>query len=121
MGNALRYLNLVLLIVVFGALSAGVPIEAADSQEEILVGRIAHVEGKLLRYIEEDKDWVLTVRDSPFAALAVLNAPAPATARHHPGPRKARLDAESRPGGGVEENHRVFFAHAGHNAAKRGA
>ena len=42
------------------------PVEASDSQEEILVGRIAHVEGKLLRYIEEEKDWVLTVKDSPF-------------------------------------------------------
>jgi hypothetical protein len=66
MGIALRYLSLVLLFAAFGVLSTGISDAASDSREEILVGRIAHVEGKLLRYIEEDKDWVLTVRDSPF-------------------------------------------------------
>ena len=66
MGNALRYLSLMLLFAVFAALSASVPVKASNSQEEIFVGRISHVEGKLLRYIEEEKDWVLTVRDSPF-------------------------------------------------------
>ncbi|EKD39084.1 MAG: hypothetical protein ACD_75C00516G0010 [uncultured bacterium] len=67
MGNALRYLSLLLLIAAGGALSASVSVEAAsDSEEGILVGRISHVEGKLLRYIEEEKDWVVTVKDSPF-------------------------------------------------------
>jgi len=46
--------------------SIGTPAEAAEIEETILVGRIAHVEGKLLRYIEEEKDWVVTVKDSPF-------------------------------------------------------
>ncbi len=66
MGNALRYLKLVLLLAAFGILSAGVAVQAEDDQEEILVGRITHVEGELLRYVEDDKDWVLTVKDAPF-------------------------------------------------------
>jgi hypothetical protein len=66
MGNVWRYFNLLLLLAALGVLSASVTVEAEDGDEEILVGRIAHVEGELLRYIEEDKDWVLTVKDSPF-------------------------------------------------------
>jgi len=65
MGKFLR-LNFLLLLACFGAVLIGVPVEAGDSDEEILVGRIAHVEGKLLRYIDEENDWVLTVKDSPF-------------------------------------------------------
>jgi hypothetical protein len=64
MGNALRYLHL--LLAAFGILSAAIAVQADDDQEEILVGRITHVEGELLRYIEDDKDWVLTVKDAPF-------------------------------------------------------
>ncbi len=65
MGYALRYFNLVLLVA-FGVLFSGTAVQADDEQEEILVGRITHVEGQLLRYIEDDKDWVLTVKDAPF-------------------------------------------------------
>ncbi|WP_319588598.1 DUF6600 domain-containing protein [uncultured Desulfobulbus sp.] len=65
MYTALRYLSLVLLIA-FGALAANTSALAADSEEGILVGRIAHIEGKLLRYVEEGKDWVATVDDAPF-------------------------------------------------------
>ncbi len=31
-----------------------------------MVGRVAHVEGQLLRFVPEEKDWVATVRDAPF-------------------------------------------------------
>ena len=65
MYTALRYLSLVLLIA-FGALAASTSALAADSEEGILVGRIAHIEGKLLRYVDEGKDWVATVDDAPF-------------------------------------------------------
>jgi len=36
------------------------------SGEGVQVGRIAHVEGQLLRYVPEEKDWVATVKDAPF-------------------------------------------------------
>ncbi|MBW1744056.1 MAG: FecR domain-containing protein, partial [Deltaproteobacteria bacterium] len=35
-------------------------------QESILVGRISHVEGELLRYAPEEEAWVATVKDEPF-------------------------------------------------------
>ncbi len=34
--------------------------------ESAVVGRISHIEGQLLRYVPEDKDWVATVTDAPF-------------------------------------------------------
>ncbi len=55
-----------MLLAGLGMLFTGTPIVAADNDETILIGQITHVEGKLLRYIEEEKDWVGTVKDSPF-------------------------------------------------------
>ena len=39
---------------------------AADEEPGLVVGRIYHVEGDLLRYVPEEKDWVATVPDAPF-------------------------------------------------------
>ena len=55
-----------ILGITFVLLFTGAHTNAADSEEGILVGRIAHVEGKLLRYVEEGKDWVVTGKDAPF-------------------------------------------------------
>ena len=64
MRNLLTLCSLVLFVL--GALPNGAGARTADPQDPVLVGRIAHIEGNLLRYIEEDKDWVRTVRDAPF-------------------------------------------------------
>ncbi len=61
----MKYLSLALLILL-GVFFTGSPAGAAESDEGILVGRISHTEGTLLRYIEEEKDWVATVKDAPF-------------------------------------------------------
>ena len=37
-----------------------------QEKEGVLVGRISYVEGEILRYVPEQKDWVLAVKDSPF-------------------------------------------------------
>jgi hypothetical protein len=37
-----------------------------QDQGSVLVGRIAYIEGQLLRYVPEEKDWVATVQDAPF-------------------------------------------------------
>ena len=37
-----------------------------------LVGRIAHIEGQLLRYVPDEDDWVLTDQDSPFGQSDTL-------------------------------------------------
>ncbi|MCE5266244.1 MAG: hypothetical protein LLG97_22265 [Deltaproteobacteria bacterium] len=41
-------------------------VAAADEEPGLVVGRIYHVEGDLLRYVPEEKDWVATVPDAPF-------------------------------------------------------
>ncbi len=65
MNYPLRFMHLILLAAL-GMVFTCTLGAAAESDDEILIGRIAHIEGKLLRYIEEDKDWVNTVKDSPF-------------------------------------------------------
>ena len=55
------------LLVIMAALLISFTAEAADDQDDILVGRITHVEGKLLRYVDEGKDWIVTVKDAPFS------------------------------------------------------
>ncbi len=40
--------------------------EDRDEEETILVGRISHVEGEVSRYVPDEKDWVATVKDTPF-------------------------------------------------------
>ena len=42
------------------------PREEESQQKPVLVGRISHVEGQLLRYIPSEKDWVATREDAPF-------------------------------------------------------
>jgi len=52
-----------------------------DDEEGMLVGRISYVEGDLLRYVPEEKDWEATVEDAPFglddALYSSENAKAP--------------------------------------------
>jgi hypothetical protein len=38
----------------------------ASAQETVVVGRIAHMEGQVLRFVPDTKDWVVTVQDAPF-------------------------------------------------------
>lgn len=66
-----------LCVFLFAALGLTTLTELAwsiEDQEEILVGRIAHIEGDLLRYLPQEKDWVLTVVDAPFGLEDVLYA-----------------------------------------------
>lgn len=41
---------------------------AAKNEQPILVGRLSLIEGQVLRYVYEEKDWVATVKDTPFGA-----------------------------------------------------
>jgi hypothetical protein len=61
--------KLILLFLIY--LFLPVPFYAAQSQPrqnngDVLVGRISYIEGQLLRYVPEDKDWVAAVIDAPF-------------------------------------------------------
>src|SRR6266851_10171333 len=52
------------LLVVAGLVGPRVPRAAA--QEAVVVGRITHTEGQVLRFVPETQDWVATVTDAPF-------------------------------------------------------
>jgi len=43
-----------------------------NQENNSLVGRIAHIEGQLLRYVPDDDDWVLTEKDTPFGDYDLL-------------------------------------------------
>jgi len=51
-------------------------IRAEDSEEEAekntLVGRIAHIDGQLLRYVPDEDDWVVAAENTPFGNYDVL-------------------------------------------------
>ena len=47
------------------------PSSAADAPA-MVVGRILYIEGDLLRYVPEEKDWVAVVRDTPFGTEDTL-------------------------------------------------
>jgi hypothetical protein len=68
-----RFFSFALCCIV-AALFAACPVGAVDDREGVLVGRVSHVEGKLLRYVEEENDWVLTVKDAPFGLEDALYA-----------------------------------------------
>ncbi len=53
-------------LVLFSTVLVAFPVCAAPAREGLLVGRISHVEGQLLRFVPAEKDWVATVRDAPF-------------------------------------------------------
>jgi hypothetical protein len=68
-----------LLIITIALCLAAVPSYASaqsnpEETQGVLVGRITFVEGQLLRYVAEEKDWVATVKDAPFGMEDALFA-----------------------------------------------
>ncbi len=59
-----------LLLFAFILYFMALPVDSCRSEpkegESVLVGRVSFVEGQLLRYVPEEKDWVATVKDAPF-------------------------------------------------------
>jgi hypothetical protein len=70
------WLQFVLFIMIFPITSPQAkPIsDDVDEEETILVGRISHVEGQLLRYVPDEKEWVATVADAPFYTDDILHS-----------------------------------------------
>ncbi|MCE5244303.1 MAG: FecR family protein [Desulfobacteraceae bacterium] len=63
------WLTFILLFLAVSAVPASAAAPAAKNgagNEGILVGRISHVEGQIMRYVPEEKDWVAMVKDTPF-------------------------------------------------------
>lgn len=45
-----------------------ISVSSAQDESPVMVGRIYHIEGPLLRYIDAENDWVAAVPDAPFGA-----------------------------------------------------
>jgi hypothetical protein len=57
---------IVLLVCLFAAAGVAVPsLSAANTPAEV-VGRVYYIEGDLLRYVPEEEDWAVVVKDAPF-------------------------------------------------------
>ena len=59
-------LILILVMIPITSLQAQTPTANQEEERPVLVGRISHIEGQLLRYVPDEEDWVETVRDTPF-------------------------------------------------------
>jgi Family of unknown function (DUF6600)/FecR protein len=72
----LNWLHLVLLFVMipFNSLHAELRSEETNSEEAFMVGRISHLEGRVLRYVPEEDDWVAAVKDAPFGMDDILHS-----------------------------------------------
>ena len=61
-----------LLVCLFSAVVAMVPPSSAADAPAVVVGRVYHIEGDLLRYVPEENDWVAVVEDAPFGTEDTL-------------------------------------------------
>src|SRR3990172_9053349 len=61
-----------LLVWLFLTAVMMVPPSSAEDAPAMVVGRIYHIEGYLLRYVPAEKDWVAVVRDAPFGTEDTL-------------------------------------------------
>jgi hypothetical protein len=70
----LLWLQFIIFLIIIPITSPQARLQPDDRDEEetVLVGRISHVEGQLLRYVPQGKEWVATVRDAPFYVDDVL-------------------------------------------------
>ncbi len=67
----IRWMIAVLVCMFLIAVVMVPPSSAADAPA-MVVGRIFHIEGDLLRYVPAEKDWVAVVRDAPFGTEDTL-------------------------------------------------
>jgi len=70
MKNITRMIGL--LVCFFSAAMAMVPLSLAADAPAVVVGRVYHIEGDLLRYVPEENDWVAVVKDAPFGTEDTL-------------------------------------------------
>src|SRR4030042_4764653 len=61
-----------LLVCLFLTAVVIVPPSPAAEEPGMVVGRVYHIEGDLLRYVPGEKDWVAVVRDAPFGTEDTL-------------------------------------------------
>jgi hypothetical protein len=70
----LTWVSFILLVTIIPITSAQGTSDYGEEGETILVGRISHVKGKILRYIAEEEEWVAIVKDTPFGMNDALHS-----------------------------------------------
>jgi hypothetical protein len=55
-----------LVVCIFLITLAIAPQASAENGQPVTVGRVYYIEGDLLRYVPEERDWVAMVKDAPF-------------------------------------------------------
>lgn len=65
-------ISLSFLMLFFSLCSTRAETGEETAENNSLVGRIAHIEGQLLRYVPEEEDWVVAVENAPFGDYDVL-------------------------------------------------
>ena len=68
--NGMKWIGL--LVCLFLTAVVVLPPSSAADEPSMVVGRIFHIEGDLLRYIPSEKDWVAVVKDAPFGTEDTL-------------------------------------------------
>ena len=61
-----------LVVCLFLGAVAMIPPSSAADAPAVVVGRVYAIEGDLLRYVPDEKDWVAVVRDAPFGTEDTL-------------------------------------------------
>ena len=70
--NTIRTIIVSSLIPVLTAMPSAFALQAPEEQGTAVIGHLTHVEGNLLRYIDDDDEWVPMVKDSPVGAEDLL-------------------------------------------------
>ena len=70
--NTIRTIIVSSLIPVLTAMPSAFALQAPEEQGTAVIGHLTHVEGNLLRYIDDDDEWVPMVKDSPVGTEDLL-------------------------------------------------
>jgi hypothetical protein len=73
MDKAQRFLWVSILFL-FMAVSVAFAAQEEQREDVVLVGHVSYVEGELLRYVPDEEDWVVTVKDTPVGKDDVFSS-----------------------------------------------
>jgi hypothetical protein len=65
-------ISLSILMFFFSLCSTRAETGEEGAENNSLVGRVAHIDGQLLRYVPEEDDWVVAAENTPFGNYDVL-------------------------------------------------
>ena len=68
------WLLIILILAIIPITSSQAQPTTTNQEETVLVGRISHIEGQLLRYVPDEEDWFITAKDAPFGLNDTLRS-----------------------------------------------